>query len=381
VYRDGEPGAQWRPLDDSSGFNRFSVAPDSTALTIAYVCSRTRTGEMVYLDRAELSGLDVFCGIPYNNNPALLYEWHGDIKGIGPQDRVTLAFGSWWYGVLPVPLAVGATGYSARIDHNQHDLAALAESPDGALRLLILRGIFTNTGTGVADLDFVGALQPEQRPFALPMAAVGETVVASAAFATARERAVLALPLRVPGHMPVFHKRDLMEDTQELRIDASALPDGMRGYAVSLGEGPIVERPLPPPFTATEVVYAEDAPPGRPRATFAPYPGATFYRLIISPAAPTPAFTWTMNVGAKWLAKHRRQGGDKETIELPDLTALPGFRAAWAPDGKVPLRVEVVAVTSTLRLGAVLSDGWGSSAGGDVTAYAKKLANLPAATP
>lgn len=375
VYRDGD--GPWQQIPNPGWGSQLVLKKDSPGMTVAFVCKSTMLGEVIHMADDELSSLDVFCGIPYSDPGQLTLEWRGAIKGAGSDAKVTLVFGSWWEGPLSVPLAAGAGDYKVRVLPRQHDVAALAESPGRPPRLLLRHNLSSQGAGGVADLDFeVGALVPQEQMLALPMAAPGEQLQAGVTLTT-KERAFLELPLTGANRVPVFAQRDLADDDlQELQVSAGG-PAGLRGVKHRLVDGPMPKLQLPPAFNAAEVARG---PAALPKASFDAYPEASFYQMTVSPLGAAPTFTWVINVGARWLAS--RTLGSKQTLEFPELSTLPGFDPAWAPDAKQPSLIELTAVTSSRRFGELIndSDRFGAPAP-ELTTYAKQIVSLPPAAP
>ena len=110
----------------------------------------------------------------------------------------------------------------------------------------------------------------------------------------------------------------------------------------------------------------------RPRATFAAYPRATFFQMIAAPGSPNPttALTWIVNVDAAWL-------GSTTSIELIDLTTLPGYDPTFGPDPTLPTFVSTTVVESSLAFGTTLN-GKRSEISKGIFRNAKQLTTLPA---
>jgi hypothetical protein len=75
-----------------------------------------------------------------------------------------------------------------------------------------------------------------------------------------------------------------------------------------------------------------------------------------------------VNASARWL-------GDRTSIELPDLSAAPGFSPEYGPPPRIPLLLQLTAVTSNRRLDALL-DGITPPAGDELTALAKAVVRV-----
>ena len=125
---------------------------------------------------------------------------------------------------------------------------------------------------------------------------------------------------------------------------------------------------LPAPLNGAAATLAASAPVARPRVSFQPQPGALFYQLAIAQLVPQETISWVINTSS-------RAPGSGNSLELPDLFAVPGFPPELGPPPKVPLQLELTAITSNRRMDIIL-DGVAPPAPGESTGFAKTVLSL-----
>jgi hypothetical protein len=312
--------------------------------------------------------LEIECFAPDAPSATPKHRWAGQIKGAAPGTSVTFGTQGRAYGSSVAP---DGGSYMADLPAGTYDLAA-ADARAGTPHVVVLRGIEVKA-PGATEVDFSkGALATKAREVAPSGNEANDDLTIFASFTTA---AGAQLGFGSGRTIAVIDDKDLAPgDYQRVELATFSPTGDERGTSqpLSSADASPLAMTLPAPFKP-EVKAA--TPAGlivRPRATFAPYPGATFFQMIVSPGTPTPttALTWIVNLDAAF-------GPNPASVELLDLTALPGYDAGFGPDPRLPTFVSTTVVESNLDFGTTLNGKKADITKG-VFRDAKQLTTLPA---
>jgi hypothetical protein len=361
AFADGD-GA-WQPAT-ARGLGNYGWEPVSDRYSVAYVCRNTlqNTVEIVAATIAELPAIDVTCGLP----PADRIAWTGKVSGTSPGSQIVVTLGS--PESLQMVAMVDSTGsYTAMVPPSTYDIVAAAGSAPGASAIVIKRGIEI-AAPGSTDFDFGNAIvvkTASQPTAANPM---NDEQVGVHLYGYTRNGAIipLPLPLNAPaGEIGFVDVKALAPgDMQNLTVDGSrANGQLMRGTTITLQGEPPNSIALPPVWDDVQLGESDATAASRPKVSFTPYPKVLFYRMLVS-GLERGHPDWIMSVGAGWL-------GSRTSFELADLSAAPGFDAAWGPPPAGMRVVEAAAITSSRGMGPVLHDQF--SPRGAARTYARRI--------
>ena len=336
---------------------------------MALVCRSLGLAEVIHQLAGGDFGVRVPCGDPLDGFglPATTHRWQGAILGAGPGAQVTVSFG---IHQVSLPAAVTGSSYSVDLRPGPHDLLAIAQEADGSARVIVRHHVEVG-GPGTLDLDFGSpeAVTPRLNIQRLPAVPPGELVQAGIQVTTWRgARGELVSP--TPGRLPDIPAGFLSpDDVQEAWI-RSAARDAvqLRQFSIRLATSAPLELTLPDPLTGVSAALAATTPVVRPRITFQPQPGVLFYQFTVAQLVPRQTVAWVVNASAAWL-------GAETSLELPDLSAVPGFPPELSPPPGVPLQLELTAVTSNRGMD-VLLDGLLPPGPGESTSIAKTVLSL-----
>jgi hypothetical protein len=360
AYRDGD--GPWKVLQHRG--DRYFVELQGEKYSVALVCRSLGLAEVIHQLAIGDFTVRVPCGDPLDGHglPATTHRWQGAIRGTGPGSQVTVSFG---IHQVALPAAVTASGYSIDLRPGPHDLLAIAQEADGSARVIVRHHVEVG-GPGTLDLDFASgaAVTPRLNVESLPTVARGELLQTGVQVTTWRgARGELVSP--TPGKLPLLPAGFLSpDDVQEAWI-RSVAGDAvqLRQFSVSLSTPNPINLMLPDPLIGVSAMRAATTPVVRPRVSFQPQPGVLFYQFTVAQLVPRQAVAWVVNASASWL-------GADGSLELPDLSAVPGFSSELGPPPEVPLQLELTAVTSN-RAMEVLLDGLRPPGPGESTASAK----------
>jgi hypothetical protein len=365
AYRDGD--GPWTVLDHQG--DRYFVELQREKFSVALVCRSLGLAEVIHQLAGGDFGFRVPCGDPLDGFglPATTHRWQGAILGAGPGAQVTVSFG---IHQVSLPAAVTGSSYSVDLRPGPHDLLAIAQEADGSARVIVRHHVEVG-GPGTLDLDFGSpeAVTPRLNIQRLPAVPPGELVQAGIQVTTWRgARGELVSP--TPGRLPDIPAGFLSpDDVQEAWIRSVARDAvQLRQFSVSLATPDPINLTLPDPLTGVSAALAATAPVVRPRVSFQPQPGVLFYQFTVAQLVPTQTVAWVVNASAAWLAADT-------SLELPDLSAVPGFPPELGPPSGVPLQLELTAVSSN-RAMEVLLDGVLPPGPGESTSIAKTVLSL-----
>jgi hypothetical protein len=365
AFQDGD--GPWKKATAVAGVYTLDVVSSSGRWGAAFVCGEPQVllGEVVYATLDELSQLDVPCPIPAAAAPTV--NWAGSIAGATPGSTPDVIFASREAGAWRAEPSADQSRYAINLPVGTYDLGAALTDAAGNARLIIKRDVAVNAD-GTTDVDFAAlALTPKRQPLGT-IAALSQETLATGSFVTSPRGARLDL-LAPDGSVALLDAADLPAAvTQAIYVEARADPATFRGVFRTVPGGPPPALTLPPVFADANATVAAANPTLRPKVTFSPYPNPRFFQIGLRTGQPN-RYDWIMNVGASWL-------GGLTSIELPDLSAIPGFDAlTWGPRPDLDLAVEMTAITSTRAFGPVLHDVPPPSAGDEIT-YAKKVVTV-----
>ena len=365
AYRDGDDA--WQVLERQG--NAYTFPIHRGRFSLALVCRSLGLGEVIHAYAHEVSMIRVPCGDPLGGYglPETTHRLQGAIHGVGAGAQVTVSFGIYQ---TSLPAEVTPASYSIDLRPGPYDLLAIAEEKDGRTRVIVKHHVEV-PAAGVVDLDFASAesLAPRLQSVRLPAVDAGERLQTGVLLTTWRgARGVLLSS--TPGQLPLLDRTQLPPDnTQEVWVRSAATNAvQLRGFSQTLGVAGGVDLTLPAPITGTAAALAAEAPVARPRASFASQPGPLFYQLTIAQLVPQETVTWVVNASAQWLA-------GSNSLELPDLFAVPGFPPSLGPPPQVPLQLELTAVTSNRRMDVIL-DGVLPPGPNETTSFAKTVLSL-----
>jgi hypothetical protein len=365
AYRDGD--GPWTVLPHQG--DRYFAQLQREKFSVALVCRSLGLAEVIHQLAIGDFGIRVPCGDPLDGFglPATTHRWQGDILGTGPGAQVTVSFG---IHRVSLPAAVTGSSYSVDLRPGPHDLLAIAQETDGSARVIVRHHVEVG-GPGRLDLDFGApeAVTPRLTIQRFPAVPPGELVQAGVQVTTWRgARGELVSP--TPGRLPDIPAGLLSpDDVQEAWIRSVARDAvQLRQFSVSLATPYPINLTLPDPVTGVSAALAATAPVVRPRVSFQPQPGVLFYQFTVAQLVPTQTVAWVVNTSAAWLAAD-------SSLELPDLSAVPGFPPELGPPPGVPLQLELTAVTSN-RAMEVLLDGVMPPGPGESTGIAKTVLSL-----
>jgi hypothetical protein len=314
-----------------------------------------------------MSMIRVPCGDPLAGYqvPETKHPWQGAIRGAGPGADVTVSFG---VHDVPQGAKVTADRYSIDLRPASYDMLAIARQPDGQTRIIMKRLVGV-TGPGSLDLDFgTDGIAPRSRPVTLPAAAPGERLYTTVILVTERGAAG-ALFSPVPEQAPLLDETQLSGNDRQVVVVQAVTADGaLRAVQLFVVGGTLPAFELPAKVTSASALLVARTPVARPRVSFQAPPGALFYQLGIAQLVPRETIRWVVNTSARWLAGN-------STIELPDLSAVPGFAVDHGPAPDAPLKLELTAVTTNRRMDALL-DSVLPATRGETAAFAQMFVPL-----
>jgi hypothetical protein len=358
AFQDGD--GPWQRATDTGGVYTFE-AP-SGRYTAAFVCNVPGggLGEIIAATVAELDTIQIPCPLPVPG--AITHHWQGAIKGAPANGPDNVLFGS-REGGLWAASDRGDGGYQVDLAPGTYDLVASFGSTISIKRDLDVHA------PGTADIDFTGGtVTAKPQPLPMLATATGEIVEAGSFFVSPR-----GARIELPGSktsVGLLDPGDLAAgDTQQIYVDVRGEQGAFRGLTRSVPGGPPPALTVPPAWSGVTASVAAATPMLRPKLNFDPYPNARFYQAQMFTDMPQD-FVWLLNVGAAWLS-------GKNSFELPDLSAIAGFDAAWGLRRDVAVAIAAVAIVSTRPIGPVLDDRPPTGPGDEIS-YGKKLLTLAA---
>ena len=325
AYRDGD--GPWTVLEHRG--DRYFVELQRDRFSLALVCRSLGLAEVIHTLASGDFGIRVPCGDPLDGFglPATTHRWQGAIRGTGPGAQVTVSFG---IHQVSLPAAVTASGYRIDLRPGPHDLLAIAQQADGSARVIVQHHVEV-AGPGTLDLDFASAqaVTPRLNAETLPAVARGELLQTGIQVTTwrgARGEVVSPSPGKMPDIPAGFLSPDDVQEAWIRSVAGDALQ--LRQFSVSLATADRVHLMLPDPLTGVAALAAT-TPVVRPRITFQPQPGVLFYQFTVAQLVPMQTVAWVVNASAHWL-------GSETSLELPDLSAVPGFPPELSPPPGYP---------------------------------------------
>jgi hypothetical protein len=349
----------WQTLSHKDGAYRFEVFTGRYRLV--YVCLTTAAGEILQATLEELSSLGERCG----DGPAP--QVTGAIRGLPDLTPVHVVIGRHGQNYHAYP-QVSETSYTLAVPPGNYDLIATADVRLEPSRILIKRDL-TISGPTTLDLDFsVGALQPRLTPVTYKDGSPVEGTPTGSYLRT-RRGALIAYSGDF-GKVELLDPAVLDGDLQAVNVMTVDQLNRRRGVMLPVIDAvPPIELPPLVPFTARR--FPDTGTGARVRIALEAPPTATYYGVELQwhPGGPE----WTARVGAAWI-------GGATTFELPDIAALPGFQAAWAPPRQGSFNVGLTAYVSNRSMQRTLEDEGAPGQAGDTFSYTDTTVDAPFVT-
>jgi hypothetical protein len=365
AWADGD--GPWQPLTGTDGRYTFDVTQGRFGL--AYVCgarqftSEWLGGRVINATVLEMTELRTHC-LPPIARPYTVAKLHIKVLGVPPYETVHVFLAS------PSSDPIEAQGdgnylsydYTAEVLPDSYDFTAVQVGDEP--RALVRRGVAVAGGDMTVELDMAAqgvplvknVLSIEESP-SYSGGAIGGGVDLITSRNVHLELGTAGMPSGSRQVWAVAPRGLATDDIQQLHLGTYG--GGFREIGRSLlhafrqpgGMKVTMPRALKPEQTTITTATKE---PFRPRVTFERYAGATHYEL-----AAGNNLGWTAVVTPRWLDQ-------QTTYELPDLTAVSGFKDEWGISTFGTISVTFAAITSNRDLARSIGDDRARDDGADL---------------